>query len=60
MRHPNNEKNLSIKLTRHEVIDLALLCGYHYKDAEKWDKLHNKLFKQLRNYDEKHPEEEES
>jgi len=50
----NNERKLSVKLTRNELIDLLLLCGYHDKDAEKWGKLHNKLYNQLKSYDEKH------
>lgn len=54
-----NEKTLKVKLTRGELIDLLLLCGYHDNDAEKWYKLHKKLFAQLKDYDEKHPEEEE-
>lgn len=53
----NNEKNLSVKLTRHELIDLLLLCSFHEKDAEKWGKLHNKLYNQLKSYDEKHLDE---
>lgn len=54
----NNERNLSVKLTRHELIDLLLLCSHHEPDAEKWGKLHNKLYNQLKSYDEKHFDEE--
>lgn len=55
----NNEKTLKVNLTRGELIDLLLLCWYHNEDADKWYKLHKKLFAQLRDYDEKHIDEEE-
>lgn len=54
----SNEKNINVKMTRHELIDLLLLCAAHEKDAEKWGTLHNKLYDQLKSYDEKHLDEE--
>lgn len=58
IKNLSNEKNINVKLTRHELIDLLLLCGAHEKDAEKWGTLHNKLYDQLKSYDEKHLDEE--
>lgn len=50
-----NERTVTVKLTRGELIDLTLLCGaVQAKDAKKWDELHEKLYKQLKAFDEKH------
>ena len=51
-----NERTVTVKLTRKELIDLALLCACaaQAKDAKKWNELHEKLYKQLKTFDEKH------
>lgn len=54
-----NERTVNIKLTRHELIDLMLLCAVHMEDAEKWRFLNQKLYDQLKIYDEKHLDKEE-
>lgn len=37
-----NQKPVTIKLTRHELIDLMLLCAAHYDDGGKWYIEHGK------------------
>ena len=51
-----NERTVTVKLTRGELIDLTLLCNCaaQAKDAKKWDELHKKLYEQLKAFDEKH------
>ena len=52
-----NQKSVTIKLTRHELIDLMLLCAAHYDDGEKWKFLNQNLYAQLKSWDEKHLDE---
>ncbi len=42
-----NEKNVSVKMTRGELVDLIILCAAHFEDGEKWIELHDKLIKNL-------------
>lgn len=51
-----NERTVTVKLTRGELIDLTLLCNcaVQTRDAKKWLELHEKLYKQLKAFDEKH------
>lgn len=54
-----NERTVNVKITRSELTDLMLLCAVHDYDAEKWRKLHEKLYKQLKDFDAKHLDDEE-
>lgn len=49
-----NERAVSIKITRKELIDLMLLCTAHYSDGQKWNDLHEKLKEQLEQFDNKY------
>ena len=56
----NNQKTVTVKITRDELINL-LLCTMNAFAQEprpkKWLTLHNKLHEQLKQYDSKHMEE---
>lgn len=52
-----NNRTVNVKITRHELIDLMLLCSVHHDDGKKWDKLHEKLFQELKKHDEKYIDE---
>ena len=52
-----NERSVTIKITRHELIDLLLLCAAQTNNAKKWDDLHKKLYEQLKIFETKHFEE---
>ena len=49
-----NERTVTVKISRQELIDLLLLCAVHTDDAKKWDDLHKKLYEQLKTFDTKH------
>lgn len=48
-----NDKTVTVKITRDELIDLLLLCAVHMDDANKWEALHTKLYDQLYKHDKK-------
>ena len=56
----NNQKTVSVKITRCELIDLLLACTeIEYSQEQrpnKWTSLHRKLYDQLKQYDSKHKE----
>lgn len=54
-----NERTVTVKLTRHELIDLMLLCAVHMDEAEKWKFLNQNLYEQLKNHDAKHLDDKE-
>ena len=54
-----NERTVNVKLTRHELIDLMLLCAVHMDEAEKWKFMNQKLYEQLKSHDAKHLEDKE-
>ena len=51
----HNEKTVTLKLKRIEVCDLLLACTLisAESDAQRWDKLHDKLKQILEEFDEK-------
>jgi len=53
-----NSKTVTLKLKRIDVCDLILAVGCitRESDAEKWEKLHDKLSEMLHEWDEKHAE----
>ena len=57
----NNQKTVSVKITRSELIDLLLACTeIEYAQEQrpnKWTALQHKLFEQLKQYDSKHMQE---
>lgn len=60
-----NEKTMSVKLRRHDVIRLMLSCTNLAFDETlsenargMWKELHDKLKAQLEEFDEKHKDEE--
>ena len=52
---PLNQRTITLKLTRIEVIDLMIACTAvsEVSDAEKWNKLHDKLKEYVDALDEK-------
>ncbi len=52
---PHNQRTITLKLTRIEVIDLMIACTAvsEASCAEKWDKLHDKLEEYVIALDEK-------
>lgn len=52
---PLNQRTITLKLTRIEVIDLMIACTAvsEASDAEKWNKLHDKLEEYINALDEK-------
>lgn len=52
---PLNQRTITLKLTRIEVIDLMIACiaVSEASDAEKWNKLHDKLEEYVNALDEK-------
>ena len=57
----NNQRTVTVKVTRHELIDLCLACSAiaEETDAVKWRALYEKLEAQLSAFDEKLKEEKE-
>ena len=57
----HNEKIVTLKLRRIDVCDLLLACSLisAESDAQKWDKLHEKLKQILDDFDEANFKEEE-
>lgn len=51
-----NQRTVTIKLTRKELIDIMVLCAYH--NMPNWQKLHEKLSDQLEKADMKFSREE--
>ncbi len=59
-----NNRTVTLKLARHEVIDLMLICNtiaYQLQQTDpasmkKWNKLHDKIRDQLEQYDKKQEE----
>lgn len=58
MKTMPNQRTVTIKLTRHEVLDLMMMCAVHGDDGEKWGKLYDKLREQLESWDEKNLDNE--
>lgn len=54
-----NERTITVKLTRHEVLDLMLMCTAHDGDAKKWGEIYDKLCEQVENWDKKNLDKEE-
>ena len=57
----NNQKTVTVKITRGELIDLLIACwaasDYSQEPRpNKWNRLHDKLDEQLKQYDTKHKE----
>ena len=60
-----NNRTVTLKVARHEVIDLMLICNtiaYQLQQTDpvsmrKWNKLHDKINDQLKQYDKKHEED---
>lgn len=50
-----NQRTITLKLTRIEVIDLMIACtaASEGSDAEKWNELHDKLEEYVKTLDEK-------
>ena len=51
-----NQRTMTLKLKRIEVCDLMIACtaiseSVDEKDAEKWNRLHDKLYEMLDNFD---------
>lgn len=49
----NNERTMTLKLKRIEVIDILMALTYteEESEAEKWGKLHDKIMKMLDDFD---------
>lgn len=56
----DNLKTVTVKVTRHELIDLCLACSVIAAETEagKWTALYSKLEEQLRDFDEKQKQKE--
>ena len=60
-----NNRTVTLKMTRAEVIDIMLLCNtiaYQLQQTDpssmkKWDHIHNKIYDQLKQHDKKHEED---
>ena len=48
-----NERTVTLKLQRHEVADLLLACDIMLEDGTKWKDLHEKIWVQLKMFDQK-------
>ena len=59
MKTMPNQRTVTVKLTRHEVLDLMMMCAAHGDDVEKWGKLYDKLREQPENWDKKNLDEGE-
>ena len=57
MLMPNN-RTMTIKMTRGEVIDILMACGVMAEHSEKFVNIHNKIYEQLYTFDEKLYEKE--
>lgn len=55
MYTPHNQKTVTLKLKRIDICDLLLACTLisAESNAQKWDKLHDKLATILEEFDEK-------
>lgn len=48
-----NQKTVTLKLKRREVIDLILACNELARDGNKWGALHDKIRRELDKHDDK-------
>ena len=51
-----NQRTVTVKLTRKELVDIMILCAYH--NMPYWKELHEKLHDQLWEADKKYSREE--